>query len=227
MQLIVATRNAGKRREFAALLGDLLPSGTEVLDIGSWHEELPEVEEDGETFVENAIKKAIETSVETESTTIADDSGLVVDVLDGRPGVHSARYAGDDASDAANNKLLLEELRSVPLAARTARYVAVIVLCLAEDELGRSFDLGPFDGDGSEEGVPFRRNHREMIWFKAECEGLIVDEPRGDGGFGYDPHFLIEDWDKTMAEVSLDKKNERSHRAAAVRKLINYVSNRR
>lgn len=224
MQLVVATRNPGKKREFESLLGGLLPEGTEVFDIPSFDPDIPDVVEDGETFEANAIKKAIEISVETECTTIADDSGLIVDALDGRPGVYSARYAGENASDEANNKLLIDELRGVPQSRRTARYRAVIVLCIAEDELGRALNLGDPVGDGTEEGVPFRRDFRELVWFRADCEGLIVDEPRGEGGFGYDPHFLIEDWGKTMAEVSLAQKNERSHRAAAIRKLAAYLS---
>ncbi len=217
--LVIATRNAGKRREFATLLGDLLPPGTPVTDINAWPTELAEVVEDADTFEGNAIKKAVEIAQQTGCTTLADDSGLEVDALGGRPGVYSARYAGLDGDDAANNALLVRELADVPPAQRTARYVAVLALCLADDELGRALHVGEPIGDGSQEGVPFLRDDRVVVWFRATCEGRIIDEPRGDGGFGYDPYFFIDDWGQTMAEVSLTQKNERSHRAAATRKL--------
>jgi XTP/dITP diphosphohydrolase len=222
MQLVVATRNPGKRREFAVLLGDLLPAGTEVIDIAGWPTPVPDVIEDKETFFENAIKKAVETSLATGCTTLADDSGLEVDALDGRPGVYSARYAGEHGGDLANNALVVEELQGVPPEQRSARYVAVLALCLADDELGGSLDPGEPVGDGTKEGVPFRSGDRTVVWFRATCEGRIVDEPRGDRGFGYDPHFFVDDWGQTMAEVSLSKKNERSHRAAAVRKMARH-----
>lgn len=224
MRLLVATGNQGKRREFAVLLDDFLPPGTEVMDLGGWPEPLPEVVEDKDTFFGNAIKKAVEMSGATACTTLADDSGIEVDALDGRPGVYSARYAGENATSADNNALLIQELQGVPPEQRSARYVAVLALCLADDELGRALRVGEPVGSGSEEGVPFAVDGRTVIWFRATCEGRIIDEPRGDGGFGYDPHFFVDDWNKTMGEVSLDKKNERSHRAAAVRKMVAYFS---
>jgi XTP/dITP diphosphohydrolase len=224
MQLLIATGNPGKRREFEVLLGELLPEGTRVFDLASWPEELDEVVEDGETFRDNAFKKAFQIARETGCTTLADDSGLAVDALDGAPGVYSARYAGQAATDDDNNRKLVRELAGVPLEERTARYVAVLCLVLTDDELGRYLrgrldqngDAEP-DGEGSVEG-------RTVVFAEATCEGRIVDEPRGEGGFGYDPHFWVDDWQKTMAEVPLQKKNERSHRAAAVRKLAEVFS---
>lgn len=232
MQLMVATRNPGKRREFGVLLDSLLPEGAQVTDIASWPSDLPEVVEDGDTFVQNAFKKAWETSQLTGCTTLADDSGIVIDALDGRPGVHSARYAGEDASDAANNSRMLEELRNVPAEQRTAHYVGVLCLVIAPDSLGRAllYRLGrsaplPTPRDAESLRPPASQDEfvdigdRVVVWTRAECSGRIVDEPRGDGGFGYDPHFFIDEWGQTMAEVSLQKKNELSHRAAAARQL--------
>lgn len=224
MPLLIATRNAGKRREFETLLGDLLPADAEVLDVAGWPTPLPEVIEDAHTFYENAVKKALEMSLETGCTTLADDSGLEVDALGGRPGVLSARYAGPDADDEANNRLLIQELEGVLPADRTARYVAVIALCVANDDLGAVLRIGEPGGDGHVEGEPFLRAGRVLVWFRATCEGRIIDTPRGGGGFGYDPYFLIDDWGQTMAEVSLAQKNERSHRAAATRKLAAHLS---
>lgn len=222
MPLVVATRNPGKRREFEVLLGDLV---TEVIDMDSWPTELPEVVEDRDTFEGNAFKKAWEISHATGCTTLADDSGLEVDALGGAPGVYSARYAGEACDDLANNAKLIRELQGVPSADRTARYVAVLCLCIADD--------GIIDVDASRalpvqelppEGQLTQIGDRLVIWFRATCEGRIVDESRGDGGFGYDPHFFVDDWNATMAEVSLSKKNERSHRAAAVRKMVSFFS---
>lgn len=224
MRLLIATGNPGKRREFSVLLGDLLPPDTDVFDNGTWPSELPEVVEDRDTFYGNAIKKAYQMSVASGVTTLADDSGLEVDALDGRPGVYSARYAGPDATDADNNAKLVEELDGVPFDKRTARYVAVVCLCLAGDDLGQYLgsDVSTERLDDSAEGVPFRIGDHTLVWFRATCEGHIIDDGRGDGGFGYDPHFFVAAWNKTMGEVSLERKNERSHRAAAVRKMLEF-----
>lgn len=181
--------------------------------------------EDGLTFEANALKKALQTSIATGMTTLADDSGLAVDALDGRPGVFSARYAGEDAGELDNNALLVRELAAVPAERRTARYVAVLCLALAGDDLGRRWVGGraalplPADLGDAEAGVFYQAEDRVVVWVRGECEGRIVDEARGEGGFGYDPHFFVDDWSATMAEVPLAKKNERSHRAVAVRRL--------
>jgi XTP/dITP diphosphohydrolase len=215
-------------REFAVLLCDALPNGTAVVDVAAW-QDMPEVVEDGTTFAENALKKALETSLFTGLTTLADDSGLEVDALYGNPGVHSARYA-PEGTDTANNALLIHELRDVPSEKRTARYVAVIALCIADDELGQALRQGhPSIGHGGAtgEGKLFRIEDRLLIWFRATCEGRIIDEARGEGGFGYDPHFWVDDFAATMAEVPLEQKNERSHRARAVAKLKDWMQERR
>ena len=226
MPLIVATRNAGKRREFEVLLGDLVPRSAFVHDLGSWEPALPEVVEDGETFEANAFKKAWEISIATGCTTLADDSGLEVDALDGAPGVYSARFAGPAADDQANNAKLVRALAATPTEQRSARYVAVLCLVVAGDDVGADLRSRAPDevpraaGPAPREGDWVEIDGRLVVWFRATCEGRIIDEPRGEGGFGYDPYFFVDDWGKTMAEVSLARKNERSHRARAVRKLV-------
>ncbi len=149
----------------------------------------PEVIETGTTFFENAFQKAREIAMATGHLAMADDSGLEVDALDGAPGVYSARYAGPKATDEENIKKLLEELKDVPLERRTARFRCVIVVY-----------------------------HPSGHWFKAEgtWEGLIALEPRGEGGFGYDPVFLIPELGKTAAEIPQEFKNKLSHRAKAL-----------
>lgn len=187
-EVVLATRNRGKLREFERLL--------DGLDIGlhplSDFTHAGEVEENGETFEENAVKKAKEVSGATGLVAIADDSGLVVDALDGRPGVMSARYAGKDATDSDNNQKLLEELKGVSREKRSAAFVCIIA---AADPSGR------------------------VVTAAGRCDGLIAFEPRGEGGFGYDPLFYLPDQGCTMAELPPDLKNSISHRGRAVKKL--------
>ncbi|MFP4600346.1 MAG: non-canonical purine NTP pyrophosphatase [Persicimonas sp.] len=228
---LFATGNPGKRREFESLLGDFLNPNWRVFDLESWHDQLPEIEEDKETFWENALKKAYESSQITHSVALSDDSGLEVDALDGRPGVYSARYAGPDATDADNNRKLIAELDGVPFEERTARYVCVAALAMPNNKTGRALVSRtgvPFEEIGEskvdKEAMLSRIDDRVVIWFRGTVEGRIIDEPRGTGGFGYDPHFYVPQWDKTMAEVSLDKKNSISHRAEALRKMAQFFA---
>jgi XTP/dITP diphosphohydrolase len=189
MELVVATGNPGKLAEIRKLLAD---AGVAVRGLGDFAE-VPEIVEDGETFEENALKKALTIARFTGCLTLADDSGLVVDALGGTPGVRSARYAGEGASDADNNRKLLAELRGVPPAGRRAAFCCVVALC------------GP---DG---------------WsrvFHGRLAGLISEQPRGEGGFGYDPLFLVSELDKTLAEIPLEEKNRISHRGQALRQAI-------
>lgn len=158
--------------------------------------EYPIVVEDGATFAENAIKKARIAVVATGRPSIADDSGLVVDELGGHPGVHSARYAGEGAGDAENNAKLLKELNGIPPTRRTAAFVCVIALCMP---------------DGT------------CMTFDGYLKGIILDEARGDGGFGYDPLFFIPECGQTLAELSLEIKNLISHRGQALAKLKSYM----
>lgn len=185
MKLVFATRNKGKLRELRQLLQlDHL----EILALDDIPG-TPEVEEDGDTFAENATKKAREIMEATGLPALADDSGLEVDALGGAPGVHSARYAGEDATDGDRINLLLSELQGVPHEQRTARFRCVVAIATPTRELY------------SAEGV---------------CEGLIAFEPTGQGGFGYDPVFYLPEYGCTMAQLPQAEKNRISHRARAV-----------
>lgn len=190
-KVVLASNNAGKLREFSAILSeaglDMVPQGT----LG-----VPEAEEPHATFLENALAKARHASLLTGLPALADDSGLCVRALDDRPGVLSARYAalaGGEKSDAANNRRLVQELASAH--DRRACYVAVLVYVKAAD------DPRPIVAEG--------------CW-----EGEIVDQARGDNGFGYDPHFLIPSLGKTVAELAPAQKNAVSHRAMALQSLL-------
>ncbi|HXV19496.1 MAG TPA: RdgB/HAM1 family non-canonical purine NTP pyrophosphatase, partial [Desulfuromonadales bacterium] len=158
--------------------------------------DLPEVEEDGETFADNARKKAVTVARLTGRLTLADDSGLEVMHLGGAPGVRSARYAGAVADDAANNRKLLAALAGVPRAGRRGAFVCAMALC------------GPDGG---------------CRFFSGRLEGIIGEEPRGDGGFGYDPLFLVPEYGKTLAELPLEIKNRISHRGQALRQALAYL----
>jgi len=194
-RIVLASGNAGKVRELALLFNQ--PS----LELVSMKELVPvafEIDETGLTFADNAWLKALRVCAATNLPALADDSGLEVDALAGRPGVHSARYAGVGASDEANNALLLRELSGVEMALRTARFVAVLTLAVP----------GP---DG-----PLRVAQASGV-----LEGRIVEAPRGAGGFGYDVLFEAStEPGRTTAEVSLEQKNVISHRAQAARALV-------
>ena len=187
MKLLAATNNAGKLAELKAILAD---HGFEVVSPAEAGLKL-EVEEDGETFAANALKKAQAWRDLSGLAALADDSGLCVDALNGAPGVRTARYAGENASDEANYSLLLERLAGA--SERAARFVCVIELCLPD---GRTFS-----GQG-------------------ECPGLITSAPRGNAGFGYDPVFLDEATGLTFAELDSATKNARSHRGRALQDLV-------
>lgn len=192
MELILASRNKKKIREVEAILATHFPN-VRILsldDVGY----VGDIEENGTTYEENALTKA-RTAVEAGNhryAAIADDSGLSVDALDGAPGVYSARYAGGHGDDAANNALLLKNLAHLPEKERTARFVCTIALVYP---------------DGRE------------ITVRGETEGLIIDEARGNGGFGYDPYFYYEPFGKTFAELSSEEKNAISHRGKAIAKV--------
>jgi len=191
-ELVVATGNSGKLREMRLLLQGKVAQVSSLSDFPPF----PEVVEDGETFAENAIKKALAAAVATGKPVIADDSGLVVDALDGLPGVRSARFAGDAASDAENNAKLLRELEGVRHHLRTASFHCVIALCMP---------------DGG------------CRTFSGELDGIILNEPKGTDGFGYDPLFLVSQYDKTLAELPMEVKNAISHRGKAIEKLKEYL----
>lgn len=197
MKVIAATRNRHKLTEFSRILS---PMGYEVV---SQEEVCPgiEVEEDGATFLENARKKAVEIFRRTGMPTIADDSGLCVDALNGAPGVHSARYAddeGDGHDDKANNRKLLRELAGVSMEKRTARFVSAISFAIGEGEL---------------------------VECEGFCQGHIAFESLGDNGFGYDPLFLVEGG--SFASIPGEEKDRISHRGNALRKLQALLEARR
>lgn len=189
-KLVLASSNPGKLRELSALLDE---SRYKIIPQADFN--VPEVAETGTTFVENAIIKARHAAQYTGLAALADDSGIVIDALNGEPGVRSARFSGSDASDESNNILLVEKLRSVPEARRSARYQAVIVY------MRNAADPSPIICEGS--------------W-----EGIIVLEAKGSGGFGYDPYFYLPDYGCTSAELSADEKNRISHRGQALRLLL-------
>ena len=194
-RLLVATRNRGKLQEIRAVLDGLVDELLCSADLA----DLPETVEDGATFVDNALKKAREACLASGLPTLADDSGLVVDGLDGRPGVLSARFAGVGASDTANNQKLLDELALLPSASRKAAFVCVMAFV--------------------------HPNGAEQI-FQGVVTGHILNGLRGEGGFGYDPLFQVDGFQQTMAELSLDEKNHISHRGQALSAFRSYLRQR-
>ena len=189
--LLVATHNPGKLQELRALLAGAPYDLVSLPDLGV----TGDVEETGSTLEENAALKARAYASMTGVATLADDSGLEVDALGGEPGVRSARYAGDDATDAQRTAFLLRRLEDIPEGRWTARFRCVLAIAWPHD-------------------AP----EYDMEYHVGECRGRIVREPRGSGGFGYDPVFLLPSLGKTMAELSAGEKNEVSHRGAAARK---------
>jgi XTP/dITP diphosphohydrolase len=188
MKLILASQNKHKAQEMQAILGDKIELVT--LDAAGCGD--IEIIEDGDTFEANAIKKAVTVMRATGLPSIADDSGLCVDALDGAPGVYTARFAGEGASDDQNISKLLNALDGVETAKRTARFVCVIAVAYPD---------------------------REPVTFRGECEGYILTEKRGENGFGYDPVFFVEKFGKSMAELPAEVKNSISHRSCALAKL--------
>jgi len=191
VELLVATTNTGKLAEIEAVLKDL---PIQVLSLSAVKDR-PEVVEDGKSYEENARKKARTLAEFSGYLTLADDSGLEVDALDGAPGIHSARYSGADGDDARNNEKLLRALQDLPWERRGARFVCVMALC-------RPASGGP----------------QEWI-FHGVCEGSIAFEPRGTNGFGYDPLFFYPPLAKTFGEVDREIKGRYSHRGEALAKL--------
>ena len=190
--IVLATRNIYKIKEIRKILGELKVKISSALDFPG----LEEIEEDKETLEGNATKKALVTSKFTNTLAIADDSGLEVDALEGRPGVYSARFAGKDATYNDNNKKLLELMAYVSPRSRTARFVCVVAIA----------DRGKI---------------KKII--KGTCEGIIAFEPKGKTGFGYDPLFIIPEYNKTFAELGAEIKNKISHRAKAFQKTKKFL----
>jgi XTP/dITP diphosphohydrolase len=193
LKVVLATRNAGKVREIEDILA---PHGFEVISLQEFPE-IGEIIEDGSTFKENAMIKATTVAGYTGLIALADDSGLEVDALDGAPGIHSSRFAGEEKDDQANNRKLLELISDIPAEQRTARFKCVVAIA---------------EPDG---------------WVhlaEGSCEGIIINEPRGEGGFGYDPLFYVPDYDKTFAELDPAIKNKISHRARALEGAVDILT---
>jgi len=193
MRIVFATKNEGKVKEITEMLVSI---DIELVSLNHF-DSLPEIVEDGKTYLENALKKAKIISEFTGETVLADDSGLQVDVLGGEPGVYSARYAGEGATDEENNVKLLSKLKHVPEEKRTASFFCALVL---------------YHQDG------------KYSSFEAEWQGRIIDERRGTNGFGYDPIFLSPQLNKTAAELPPEIKNKISHRGQAFAKLKSHLA---
>lgn len=187
IDLVVATRNKNKLTEIRELLADLDFNVLSIADFPG----IPEIVEDGNTFEENAEKKAVQVARITKKLTIADDSGLEIDYLGGKPGIHSARFAGENATDEDRNRKVLDALKGVPGPERTARFKCAIAIV---------------NHDAKAEIVVGTR------------EGEIALEPRGSAGFGYDPLFIVPEYGKTYSELGQEKKNQISHRGLALKK---------
>ncbi|CAM3750398.1 XTP/dITP diphosphatase [Mesobacillus zeae] len=187
-EVIIATKNKGKAKEFERIFNARGFDVKTLLD----YPEAPDIEETGATFEENAILKAESASDRLGKMVIADDSGLEVDALGGRPGIYSARYAGTEKNDDANIDKVLDELKDVPAAERTARFRCVLAVSIP--------------GGGTQT-------------FSGSCEGRILPERRGTNGFGYDPVFYADEMNRSMAELEPAEKNKISHRARALEKL--------
>ena len=188
MELIVATRNKGKIREIREALKGL---GLRIYSLSDFSD-VPEIEEDGKSFAENALGKARFYSKYFGKLTLADDSGLEVDGLNGLPGIYSARYAKEGATSRQNNRKLLREMRGLPVSKRRARFRCIIAVV--------------------------SRNGKEVL-AEGSCRGRIGFKEKGKKGFGYDPLFILPRYGKTMAELSLEEKNAISHRGKALRKI--------
>jgi XTP/dITP diphosphohydrolase len=198
VKIVLATRNKNKVEEIREILkmylDDEIFSQIELLSSADF--QIPEIEEDGETYEENALKKAREVYKFTKLPSLADDSGIEVEILGGRPGVFSARYAGEGATDEENNKKLLKELENVPIEKRKAKFKCVIAYV-----------------DSVEERI-----------FYGETSGKVIFEPLGDGGFGYDPLFLPDGFGLTYAQLPGEVKNRISHRSKALQKFAEFLT---
>lgn len=187
-EIIIATKNLGKAREFAELFADKNVKIQTLLD----YPEIEDVEETGKTFEENAIMKAESMANLLGKLVIADDSGLIIDALNGEPGIFSARYAGEEKDDEKNIDKVLHELENVDNPNRTARFYCALAVAVPS---------------------------KQTFTVHGTCEGTILRERKGNNGFGYDPIFYVKEKGKTMAELSSEEKNKISHRANALKKL--------
>lgn len=203
--VVIATRNKGKVKEMAEVFKR---RGFEVKSLNDY-EDIPDIEENGRTFYENALIKARTVADLLQVPVLADDSGLVVEALEGDPGIYSARYAGESANDADNNAKLLRELASR--------------LTFPSDKLGVGHPLVWSKAEYVCSIVMVDPARKQSARFEGRCPGFIIGQPKGTNGFGYDPYFYVPEFHRTMAELSLEEKNSISHRAKALRQLIELV----
>lgn len=215
MEVVLSSRNKKKIRELRELFSLSGLENVKILsldDIGITFD----IEENGGSFEENSLIKAV-VPAKAGYIGIADDSGLCVDVLNGAPGIYSARYSGPEADDAKNNAKLISELEEIPDNERTARFVCV-VSCVFPEKLSHLLK------ERFDKSFNFKRITEDLKCFyvRGECEGLILREKRGNDGFGYDPVFFVPDRLKTFAELSSDEKNEISHRGIAMRSFMKF-----
>lgn len=194
--IVAASRNRHKIEEIEAITKKF---GMQIISRDEAGVPPVEIEEDGQTFEENSFKKASEIMKLCGRITLADDSGLMVDYLEGAPGVYSARFAGEDGNDIKNNEKLLKLMEGVPADERTAKFVSVITMVYP---------------DGT------------VLTARGECPGKILTAPAGDGGFGYDPLFVPDGYEKTFAQLTAEEKNAISHRAVALVELERLLSER-
>jgi len=203
--IVIATKNAGKVKEFAHAFAKLGIEVKSLLD----YQELPDIPEDGETFIDNAKQKAETAGIALQVPVLADDSGLAVDALAGAPGVYSARYAGEGANDARNNDKLISELQSIgantnepPLADGT-KLLSPAQFCCAL--------------------ALYNPSNRQFIVAEGKVEGYVTDRPHGEEGFGYDPYFYVPQLGCSMAELTKEEKGKISHRGEALKQLVPIV----
>jgi XTP/dITP diphosphohydrolase len=192
MKILLATKNRGKISEINRIFSDL---PVEFVGLDTF-EEVPEVIEDGKTFHDNALKKAMTYYSIASIPALAEDSGLEVEALQGAPGIYSARYAGENAMDSENNRKLLQALKGLPPEKRRARFVSVLCLIL--------------------DGKP--------LFFEGEVRGRILEKPEGESGFGYDPLFVPEGYEHSFGVLGEEIKNRISHRAMALKKLRHFLN---
>lgn len=189
--IIIATKNAGKAEEFRTFFAKYHIKAVSLLDLT---EPIEDIEETGSTFEENAALKAEQIAEKMDTPVLADDSGLVADALDGRPGIYSARYAGEPKDDQANLEKVLSELEGI--SNRQASFICVLAVAIPG---------------------------QKTFFKRGVCEGTLATEPSGENGFGYDPIFVPNGYTKTMAQLTSDKKNEISHRSDAIMKLEKWI----
>lgn len=192
-KIVVATKNKGKANEFKEFFAR---ENIEVLSLLDLDQSIPDIEETGETFEENAILKAEGIAKRLNIPVLADDSGLIIDALDGRPGIYSARYAGEDKNDKANIQKVLEEMKDVPKKERTARFICVLAIAMPQDK---------------------------TIIRTGYCEGTIAFSESGENGFGYDPIFIPSGYQVSMAQLEPEEKNRISHRKHALTELEGWI----